>query len=32
MSERRYRFGPLEQRSVVGPLRASQVAIVALLP
>lgn len=30
MSQRRYRFGPLEQRSVVGPLRAGQVAIVAV--
>ncbi|HEX3609395.1 MAG TPA: SCO6880 family protein [Solirubrobacterales bacterium] len=29
MSARRYRFGPLEQRAVVGPLRAGQVAIVA---
>lgn len=29
MSGRRYRFGPLEQRAVVGPLRAGQVAIVA---
>ena len=29
-SRRRYRFGPLEQRSVVGPLRAGQVAIVAV--
>ncbi len=28
-SRRRYRFGPLEQRAVVGPLRAGQVAIVA---
>jgi hypothetical protein len=27
---RRYRFGPLEQRAVVGPLRAGQVAIVAV--
>ncbi|HEY2333642.1 MAG TPA: SCO6880 family protein [Solirubrobacterales bacterium] len=30
MSERRYRFGPLEQRSVIGPLRAGQVAILAV--
>jgi hypothetical protein len=30
MSQRRYRFGPLEQRSVIGPLRAGQVAIVAV--
>lgn len=29
MSLRRYRFGPLEQRSVVGPLRIGQVLIVA---
>ena len=29
MSARRYRFGPLEQRAVVGPLRAGQVVIVA---
>lgn len=29
MSTRRYRFGPLEQRSVVGPLRIGQVLIVA---
>ncbi len=27
---RRYRFGPLEQRGVVGPLRLGQVAIVAV--
>jgi hypothetical protein len=27
---RRYRFGPLEQRAVVGPLRAGQVVVVAL--
>ena len=26
---RRYRFGPLEQRAVVGPLRIGQVVIVA---
>lgn len=26
---RRYRFGPLEQRAIVGPLRAGQVAIIA---
>jgi hypothetical protein len=30
VSERRYHFGPLEQRSVIGPLRAGQVAIVAV--
>lgn len=30
MSARRYRFGPLEQRSLVGPLGAGQVAIVAV--
>jgi hypothetical protein len=30
MSQRRYSFGPLEQRSVIGPLRAGQVAIVAV--
>ncbi len=30
MSARRYRFGPLEQRGVVGPLRAGQVVILAL--
>jgi hypothetical protein len=29
VSARRYRFGPLEQRAVVGPLRPGQVAIVA---
>jgi hypothetical protein len=29
VSARRYRFGPLEQRAVVGPLRAGQVVIVA---
>lgn len=29
MSGRRYRFGPLEQRALVGPLRAGQLAIVA---
>lgn len=29
MSGRRYRFGPLEQRAVVGPLRIGQVAIMA---
>ena len=29
MSARRYRFGPLEQRAVVGPLRVGQVLIVA---
>ncbi len=28
MSERRYRFGPLEQRSILGPLSAGQLAIV----
>ena len=28
MSARRYRFGPLEQRAVVGPLRMGQVAVV----
>ncbi|HET7177695.1 MAG TPA: SCO6880 family protein [Solirubrobacterales bacterium] len=27
MSGRRYRFGPLEERAVVGPLRAGQVAV-----
>ena len=30
MSARRYRFGPLEQRGVVGPLRLGQVAVLAL--
>jgi hypothetical protein len=30
MSGRRYRFGPLEQRGVVGPLRIGQVAILAV--
>ena len=30
MSARRYRFGPLEQRAVVGPLRPGQVVIVAV--
>lgn len=30
MSERRYRFGPLEERRVVGPLRAGQLAVLAL--
>jgi hypothetical protein len=30
MTSRRYRFGPLEQRGVVGPLRIGQVAVVAL--
>ena len=30
MSQRRYHFGPLERRSVIGPLRAGQVAIIAL--
>jgi hypothetical protein len=30
VSQRRYRFGPLEQRTVIGPLRAGQVAILAL--
>ena len=30
MSERRYRFGPLEERAVVGPLRAGQVAVLAV--
>jgi hypothetical protein len=29
-SERRYRFGPLEQRALVGPLRPGQVVILAL--
>ena len=29
VSERRYRFGPLEQRAVVGPLRIGQLLIVA---
>jgi hypothetical protein len=29
VSGRRYRFGPLEQRNVVGPLRVGQVAVVA---
>lgn len=29
MNARRYRFGPLEQRAVVGPLRGGQVAVVA---
>jgi hypothetical protein len=29
MSSRRYRFGPLEQRAVVGPLRIGQVLVVA---
>jgi hypothetical protein len=28
LSERRYRFGPLEQRAVVGPLRAGQVGVI----
>lgn len=28
MSERRYRFGPLERLAVVGPLRAGQVAVI----
>lgn len=30
MSARRYRFGPLEQRAVVGPLRMGQVAVVGV--
>jgi hypothetical protein len=30
VSGRRYRFGPLEQRGVVGPLRLGQVAVLAL--
>jgi hypothetical protein len=30
MSARRYRFGPLEQRGVVGPLRLGQVAVVGV--
>ncbi len=30
MSGRRYRFGPLEQRAILGPLRAGQVAILAI--
>lgn len=30
MSARRYRFGPLEQRALIGPLRPGQVAIVAV--
>ncbi len=30
MNERRYRFGPLEQRSLVGPLQAGQLAIIAV--
>lgn len=30
MSERRYRFGPLERRALVGPLRAGQVAVLAV--
>lgn len=30
MSTRRYRFGPLEQRAVVGPLRIGQVAVVGV--
>ncbi|HYQ78798.1 MAG TPA: SCO6880 family protein [Solirubrobacterales bacterium] len=30
MSARRYRFGPLEQRAVVGPLRIGQVAVVGV--
>jgi len=29
-SERRYRFGPLEQRALVGPLRPGQVVILAI--
>jgi len=29
VSGRRYRFGPLEQRAVVGPLRPGQVAVIA---
>ncbi len=29
MSARRYRFGPLEERGVVGPLRIGQVLILA---
>ena len=28
--ERRYRFGPLERRALVGPLRAAQVGVLAL--
>ncbi|HEV2791709.1 MAG TPA: SCO6880 family protein [Solirubrobacterales bacterium] len=30
MSARRYRFGPLEQRGVVGPLRISQVVVLGV--
>lgn len=30
MSARRYRFGPLEQRAVVGPLRMGQVGVVGV--
>jgi hypothetical protein len=30
MSARRYRFGPLEQRGVVGPLRMGQVAVLGV--
>jgi hypothetical protein len=30
VSARRYRFGPLEQRGVVGPLRIDQVAVLAV--
>lgn len=30
MSERRYRFGPREQRALIGPLRIGQVAILAV--
>jgi hypothetical protein len=30
VSARRYRFGPLEQRAVVGPLRIGQVAVLAI--
>jgi Putative type VII ESX secretion system translocon, EccE len=30
VSSRRYRFGPLEQRAVVGPLRIGQVAVIAV--
>jgi len=30
LSERRYRFGPLEERRVVGPLRGGQLAVLAL--
>jgi hypothetical protein len=29
-SERRYRFGPLEQRALVGPLQLGQVAVLAV--